>query len=213
MDGVTFEISPILKTERLLLRGFVSTDAPAVLVFRGDPHVQRFNSEPLRNANQALAFIEELRTEQAAGRSISWAISLGEGEPAIGSVGLYHWNEYHSRAELGYDLARSYWGRGIGSEAASSVVQFGFGQLGLHRIEAATIADNHESVRLLRKLGFQLEGMRREYSWEEDGRFHDSAMYGLLEDQWPSSGNDEPTQGLLVETCVPTARSSSETCR
>ena len=187
MDGVSFEFSPILKTERLTLRGFVPTDVPAVLTFRGDPHVQRFNSEPLRNADQALAFIEELRTEQVVGRSISWAISLGEGEPAIGSVGLYHRSQYHARAELGYELARSYWGRGIGSEAATSVIQFGFRQLVLHRIEAATIADNHESVRLLRKLGFKLEGIRREYSWEDDGRFHDSAMYGLLEHQWPNS--------------------------
>ena len=76
IDWVTFEGSPILKTEGLMLREFAPTDVPAVLAFRGDPHVQRFNSEPLRNAAQALAFIEELRTEQAAGRSISWAISL-----------------------------------------------------------------------------------------------------------------------------------------
>jgi ribosomal-protein-alanine N-acetyltransferase len=56
--------------------------------------------------------------------------------------------------------------------------------LNLNRIEAATIADNHESVNLLKKLGFTLEGIRRGYSWEEDGAFHDSAMFGLLRDEF-----------------------------
>jgi ribosomal-protein-alanine N-acetyltransferase len=50
----------------------------------------------------------------------------------------------------------------------------------LHRIEAATIVDNTRSVRLLERLGFRREGVRREYSLEEDGAYHDSAIYGLL---------------------------------
>jgi ribosomal-protein-alanine N-acetyltransferase len=50
----------------------------------------------------------------------------------------------------------------------------------LHRVYAGTIADNHESVRLLERIGFTREGTRREHSWEDDGTFHDSAMYGLL---------------------------------
>ena len=60
------------------------------------------------------------------------------------------------------------------------VVRFGFERQNLNRIEAATIADNFQSVALLTKLGFRLEGLRREFSWEEDGTFHDSAMYALL---------------------------------
>jgi RimJ/RimL family protein N-acetyltransferase len=53
-------------------------------------------------------------------------------------------------------------------------------EMRLHRIEARTIADNHRSVRLLERLGFQREGTLREYSWEDDLAFHDSAVYGLL---------------------------------
>ena len=85
---------------------------------------------------------------------------------------------------MGYDLARAFWGQGIGSEAVRAVLHYGFTELNLNRIEAATIADNHESVKLLRKLGFQLEGIRRGYSWEEDSTFHDSAMFGLLRDEY-----------------------------
>ncbi len=58
------------------------------------------------------------------------------------------------------------------------MIPFGFEQMNLHRIYAATIADNHESVRMLEKIGFIREGTERESSWEDDGTFHDSAMYG-----------------------------------
>jgi ribosomal-protein-alanine N-acetyltransferase len=65
-----------------------------------------------------------------------------------------------------------------------AVVHYGFTQLKLNRIYAGTIADNVESVRLLEKLGFVREGTRRQHSLEDDGRFHDSAMYGLLRTDW-----------------------------
>lgn len=45
-------------------------------------------------------------------------------------------------AEIGYDLARACWGRGIGAEAVGAVIRFGFGALRLHRLEADTLADN-----------------------------------------------------------------------
>ena len=52
---------------------------------------------------------------------------------------------------------------------------------------AQTIADNHESVRLLARLGFQREGTRRSYSWEDDGTFHAGAIYGLLRDEFENA--------------------------
>ena len=60
-----------------------------------------------------------------------------------------------------------------------------FTRLDLQRVEAQTIVDNHASVRLLRRLGFQLEGVRRKYSWEEDGTFHDGAIYGFAQAESP----------------------------
>lgn len=178
MDG--FTTFPVLETARLILRDLRPTDAADVLVFRGDPYVQRFNSEPLKSLHEAAAFIADALQPQSPCTSIGWAITLRGQERVLGGVSLHAWSHYHRRAEVGYDLARAFWGQGIGSEAVRAVVAFGFTQMELNRIEAATIADNHESVNLLKKLGFRLEGLRRGYSWEEDGTFHDSAMFGLL---------------------------------
>lgn len=189
-----FSTFPLLTTARLLLRELRPDDAADVLVFRGDPYVQRFNSEPLKTLQQAAVFIEEAHNQRTTQAGIGWAITRRGQDRVLGGVSLHAWDKYHRRAEVGYDLARAFWGQGIGTEAVHAVVDFGFAHLDLHRIEAATIADNHESVNLLKKLGFRLEGIRRGYSWEEDGVFHDSAMFGLLREEFiiQSKENNTP---------------------
>jgi ribosomal-protein-alanine N-acetyltransferase len=175
-----FEAFPVLTTARLVLRDLRPEDAPDVFRFRSDAEEQYFNSEPLRAPAEALALIEELRADYAARRGIQWAVTLaGEGR-VVGLMGFNAWERGHRRADLGYDLARPLWGRGYGREAVAAIVRFGFERMALNRIEAFTIADNVRSVRLLERLGFRREGLRRELTLEADGRFHDGTIYGLL---------------------------------
>ncbi|WP_432993067.1 GNAT family N-acetyltransferase [Dactylosporangium sp. CA-233914] len=174
-----------IHTERLVLREPTVADAGDVLVFRGDPEVQRYNDEPLRTSAEAEAFIEHLLAETAADLRRHWALQL-DGR-VVGLMGLHSWRPAHRRAELGYDLAQAHWGRGYAGEAARAVLRFGFTAMRLHRVEARTIADNHRSVRLLRSLGFTPEGTMRECSLERDGRFHDSAFFGLLRTEWAAA--------------------------
>ena len=180
-DFTTF---PTLRTERLLLREMVATDAEDVFVFRSDPEVQKYNSEPLQEIAQAAAFIEQIRQWYADQQEVIWGATLIGEDKVIGSFSLFDWQRYHNRAQIGYDLARRYWGQGIGSEAVRALLRFGFERMKLHRIEAYTIIDNHASVRMLQKLGFQLEGVRRQYSWEEDGAYHGSGVFGLLRHEY-----------------------------
>jgi ribosomal-protein-alanine N-acetyltransferase len=133
---------------------------------------------------EAQTFIDELHAEYTAQEGIVWAVTLADQDVVIGLFGLHHWDQYHRRAEAGYGQAQAYWGQGFGSEALRAIVRFGFDQMNLNRIYAGTIADNHESVRLLERLGFQREGTQREHSWEDDGTFHDSAIYGLLKHEF-----------------------------
>lgn len=184
-DTHLFDFShfPILKTGRLTLRQFRLADAPDVLVFRGDPHVQRFNGPVYESLEEARASIRRAHEEYATRTGITWAVTFHGEDVALGGFAFHDWSHHHRRAEVGYDLARAYWGRGIASEALRALLRFGFDRLNLNTIYAGTIADNHESVRLLERLGFQREGTRRQFSWEDDGTFHDSAMYGLLREE------------------------------
>jgi [ribosomal protein S5]-alanine N-acetyltransferase len=180
MADFDFSAFPTLAGARTVLRQLDPSDAVDLFAFRSDPEVQRYNSAPMQDPAEATALIDELRAQYAAQQAVHWAVTLPGDPRVLGLMGLAAVDNYHSRAEIGYDLRRDHWGRGVATDAARAILTFGFISLDLHRVEAQTIADNHASVRLLQRLGFQLEGVRRDHSWEEDGSFHDSAVYGLL---------------------------------
>ena len=174
---------PVLVTDRIILRDLRHEDAADLLVFRGDAEAQRFNSEPLETLEQTVALIDEVRAGYADQTAVPWALTLKSSGRVIGLFGYHNWDRYHRRADIGYDLARDQWGQGLATEALTAAIRFGFAEMLLNRIEAQTIADNASSTRLLGRLGFAREGTRRRYSWEEDGTFHDGAIYGLLRDR------------------------------
>lgn len=159
-----------------------------MLVFRGDPIVQRFDDPPIRSVEESAAFIGETLEAAERGELLPWAITQAGVDRVIGLVSLqqfeHNGDRYHRRAEVGFGIGHAHWGHGIGSEAVRAVVGYGFDTLGLNRVFARTIADNIESVRLLERLGFIREGTQRQHSLEDDGRFHDSAVYGLLRTDW-----------------------------
>lgn len=175
---------PVLETERLRLRKPEISDARDVLVFRGDPIVQKYDDPVIHTIREAQAFINELLDEFRTQKGISWVMELKEQEIVIGCFGLHHWDPYHRRAEAGYGIAHACWGQGFASEALQAMLRYGFERMNLNRIYARTIADNHESVRLLERNGFRREGTQRKHSWEDDGTFHDSAIYGLLANEF-----------------------------
>ncbi|WP_433633800.1 GNAT family N-acetyltransferase [Nocardia sp. CA-120079] len=175
-----FSTFPVLETERLVLREWQPTDASDMFAFRSDPIAQRYNSEAHRNVSDTKALIATLRTAYAAEEQIQWALTRRDDRP-IGVFGFNSWQRFHRRAEVGYDLARTHWGQGIATEALTAIVRFGFDQMRLHRIQAHTIRTNEPSIRLLTRLGFHRDAVLRDYSLEEDGHFHDSTIWSLLE--------------------------------
>jgi ribosomal-protein-alanine N-acetyltransferase len=187
-DQPAFAEFPSLETDRLILREPGIPDAADVFVFRSDPIEQRFNSEAITDISQAEELITLYQAKFVRGGAILWGVTLKGADTVIGLINLELGlgRVHHNRGELGYDLARAYWGKGIGSEAVREVVRFGFESLNLNRIEAETIEDNLESRRLLDKLGFVCEGIRRGYSLEDDGNYHGSAVYGLLRTEFRS---------------------------
>jgi len=185
IDKFPFPEFPVLQTKRLILREVTLSDAKDVFVFRSDAYVQRYNAKPLEDVSEAREQISEMKAVYERTDGIAWGITHKEQDTIIGMVGFWQWS-YSNRVMLGYDLAREHWGKGIASEAVREIIHFGYEKMELNRIEAETIEDNHESVRMLEKLGFVLEGVRREYSLEDDGKYHGSAMYALLKSEYIS---------------------------
>ena len=87
------------------------------------------------------------------------------------------------RAELGYWVGLPYWRRGFATEAGRRLLAWGFGELGLHRIQAHHLMRNPASGRVLEKLGMSCEGIHRDWLLKSD-RFEDVQAWAILEDEW-----------------------------
>ncbi|MFB6193774.1 MAG: GNAT family N-acetyltransferase, partial [Halobaculum sp.] len=100
-------------------------------------------------------------------------------------VGIVSLTDPDRSAEVGYWIAPESHEQGYGSAAVGRLVEYGFDQLGLHRVEARVFDFNEASQALLRSLGFTHEGTFRE-TGIVDGDYRDTLWFGLLEDEWRS---------------------------
>ncbi|MBX2905776.1 MAG: GNAT family N-acetyltransferase [Taibaiella sp.] len=102
----------------------------------------------------------------------------------LGRVGFHTWYQAHSRAEVGYHITRDEdKQKGIMSEALHRMLQHGFDEMKLNRVEAFVGPGNAASQRLLLKMGFKEEGRLREHYYK-NGVAEDSLCFGLLRSEW-----------------------------
>lgn len=177
-----FSAMPRLQTERLVLREVhPSGDLDAMFALFGDPEVARFtDTGPLASVSEAQEVIDWISWIFEQRRGLRWALALRDDEQLmIGTCGYNHWDRSTNSAEIGYDLARRHWGRGLMTEALQALVRFGFERMGLNRIEADVTVGNDASGRVLEKLGFTEEGVLRQRGFWK-GRYHDLSMFSLL---------------------------------
>jgi ribosomal-protein-alanine N-acetyltransferase len=179
-----FSRFPSLSTNRLLLRHIVPGDAEALFAILSDDEAMEFyGSEPHRSLDETKDMIRRMEERYTRKEALRWGITLNGEERLIGSCSLFHFDEGFDRAEVGYELNRAFWGKGIMTEAVSAILTFGFSELGLHRIEANIEIANERSKNLLLKLGFTYEGyLRQRFPFR--GQFLNEYYFGLLKDEW-----------------------------
>jgi len=187
-DGEERVEFPELSTARLKLTRISSPDAPAVFEIFSHPDVVRYyDLEPFTQITQAEELIELFESRHRARSGIRWAIRLGSTDELVGTCGYNSWSGKMRSATIGYDLKRTHWGKGIAAEAVVEAVRAAFaGVLAcgpLHRIQADTIPGNVASERLLLKLGFKDEGLRRESAYLK-GKYHDMKCFGLIKSEF-----------------------------
>lgn len=188
-DLPPLSVPPTLETPRLLLRQFRADDAASLVRELSDVEVARetLNIPHPYAPERAQEFLDGVPQRLAAGKAVVWAITerpSGTGRtppddgPLVGAVGL-NLTRAHRRAELGYWIAKSRWGRGYATEASQAALTYGFEALGLHRIEAHHFVENPASGAVMRKLGMQREGRLRGTVWR-DGVPRDLELYAIL---------------------------------
>jgi [ribosomal protein S5]-alanine N-acetyltransferase len=173
-----------LATPRLRLRPLVPADAPALFGIFADPVVMRhWSTPPWTELAQGLAMVARDQAGLASGEHLRLGLELADSPGVIGQCTLFDIDAGSRRAEVGYALARRAWGQGLMHEALCALLDFGFGPVGLNRVEADIDPRNQASAHSLLRLGFQAEGLLRE-RWIVAGEVSDSAIYGLLQREW-----------------------------
>jgi ribosomal-protein-alanine N-acetyltransferase len=169
----------MIETERLVLRRFAPGDLDELARLRADPLVMRYIGEQSREkVEQRLQYYIALYESHGFGM---WAVIDKATQAMIGWCGLIFLDKT-PEVEVGYGVARSYWGRGLMTEAARAALRFGFERAGLERIVAVAMPDNTASRRVMEKLGMRYEKNVQHYG-------HDVVYYAIGRDEFRSDGS------------------------
>ncbi|GDY30854.1 N-acetyltransferase GCN5 [Gandjariella thermophila] len=174
-----------LTGEHVFLREFRHDDVADCMPVFGDERVTRwlsFDSKTRAEQEELVAGI--IRRAQTDPRDEYYlTVCRRDDKQLIGVVRLALTGVCAGR--LGGAIRADHWGRGLAMDAAATIVHFGFGELGLHRISAAVGPDNLASRRLVCRLGMSYEGRIRHHVFT-GGAWRDSLLYALLADEWPA---------------------------
>lgn len=173
---------PILETERLILRELTEKDAEGIFACFSNKDVTRFYGlETLKSLDEAEKLIDIFSKNYYNKSGIRWGIERKESEGIIGTIGFNAWSAKHKRAEIGYEIHPQQWRKGYTSEAVCKVLSYGFDVMELTRIGAVVFVENKASNQLLRKIGFQEEGVLRKYMYQ-DGKAYDTYVYSHIKE-------------------------------
>lgn len=171
---------PTLFTPRLTLRPVRMSDAADLYEYSRDPEVARHVLwDAHRSIHQTRAYIRYLLRQYRNAAPSTFAIALRDTGKVVGTIGFMWVQPENRSAEVGYSLSRAFWNQGYMSEALRAVVDFGFGQLGLNRIEAQHECDNPASGHVMQNAGMRHEGTLRQRLYNK-GRFVDVELYAIV---------------------------------
>jgi ribosomal-protein-alanine N-acetyltransferase len=174
----------LIETSRLILRKITPEVHRYVHSNFSDDDIKTFFALTTEKA-----YAREMRTVAGGlttfNKSFLWFHMLDKASgDHIGWCGFHTWYTEHARAELGYGLYNdNYKEKGLMTEALKTVLEFGFGEMKLNRVEALIADYNIASIKLVEKFGFKKEGILRGHYFV-DGVAEDSVIFGLLKSEY-----------------------------
>jgi [ribosomal protein S5]-alanine N-acetyltransferase len=171
-----------LVTRRLILRPPTLKDAADIVENVNNLSVSRYLARvpypySVTNARHFIKFCRE----KAKDNPYNFGVTLKSSGKLIGMIGFTEFYKFTAKAEIGYWLGKKYWRQGITEEALRAFVKFAFSKLKMVRLQADAAVENKASWKLLKKVGFKKEGLRRKAERAKStGRWHDTYSFGLL---------------------------------
>jgi RimJ/RimL family protein N-acetyltransferase len=175
---------PFLIGPRVQLRPFEDEDAPLLADWINDQELRSYMTlrfpKSVKNEREWIASLssKEPRTDIALG------IELKRGKRLIGTVGIHQIDWVHRRGGTGIFLyPASMRGKGYGPEAKNLMIDYAFGEIGLHSLWAIAFEDNEASMRALKSQGYRRNGVMRK-SMLVKGRWVDAIYFDILREEW-----------------------------
>ncbi len=171
------------KNHRVTLRPLNAEDADALFQIYSDPEVMRFyDLLPFTDIKQAGDLLTRMENDRKSGQTIQWGILLAGENKLIGTCG-FRFDHPNRIATLGFELGRLWWRRGLMKEALVAMIEHTYTAWEINRLQATTDLDNAASIVLLKSLGFQEEGILRQWGfWKSD--FHDVRMFSIVRSEY-----------------------------
>lgn len=189
---MTFQLEPTeVAAGELQLRVWDVSMAAAVLEAAADPEIRRWNTVTLGEPDSGESLTDEdlarawIRRRSGWDQHATWAACDATSGAVLGYVSLHDLEPRHLSGEVGYWVLPAARGRGVGRRAVAAASGYGFGALGLNRIELFHAVDNPPSCRVALGAGFALEGVAREAYRYGDGLLHDDHMHARLRSDPP----------------------------
>jgi ribosomal-protein-alanine N-acetyltransferase len=174
---------PTIELTGIRLRGLRPEDAAAWHAYLGDPLVTELTSYPEMSLAAVQSMIERCREGYAAGSSSTWAVATSSDDQLVGTCGFNALSRYQGWAELAYDLARPYWGRGFIAQAVGACLDWAFEQPDFNRVHAFVMVGNERSERVLERARFTREGRLRAFRMCR-GQPRDYCVFSILRPEW-----------------------------
>ena len=173
-----------LETKRLIIRATTTDDIDMILKMDKQEITQAFLGGIKNNTREErIAFLEKKVKSIKEGYIDSLTVCLKDGTP-IGFIAISI-KEINNNAEISYIFDADYCNKGYCTEACKKILNIGFNKLYLNKIFANTIENNYSSKRVLEKLGFKLEGIRRESAYIKSlNEYKDFLDYGILKKEY-----------------------------
>ena len=165
-----------ITSERVVLRSISDIDLQDIHKLHSLPQVDRFNTLGIP---ESLVETEETLAIWLKSNDLVFKIELKKDKSFVGLIALKPGNPKFKKAEVWYKLSPDFWNKGYGTEALEAILNYGFKELGFHRIEAGCAVNNFGSIRVLEKAGMKREGRKRQILPLKDG-WSDSFEYAIL---------------------------------
>lgn len=170
---------PRIETPRLILRKISINDSKDMFEYSSDMEVTKYLSYTHKNIKEAMEYTQNKEKAYKEGKCILWGIEYKENKKYIGAVGFTHYDSVHNVGEIAYTISKDYWKMGVGFEAVKRIIDFGFENMNLNRIEARCWKENENSSGLMERLNMKYEGLLREQIFAKE-LHRDVKIYSLL---------------------------------